>query len=322
MLAVGERNRRRSVPRLHETAVVLVKRLFRPVHLLIPKPRFRNEHHRDMGRLPASENEKFKRIVQNRRVAAVRIQNRHDFFQIRAERFGHKLFLARRHPVDVAAQRVDLAVMDQVAVRMGPLPARKRVRAEARVHESKRRTEPFILQIQIKRIDLFRRQKPFIHDRSAREARYIALVVFHTFFELFADHIQLPFKRQLISHVITCRDKHLTDERLALPRQFAKLFTINWNCPPSEQPLPFLSDDLIEHRFIVRPFRFLFRQKEHPDPVAPFFRQVHPAAHRLKILMRNLRHNARAIACFRIAPLSAAVFKLAKHMERFFDNVM
>lgn len=39
------------------------------------------------------------------------------------------------HEVDVAAQRVDLAVVRQHAQRMGPLPAGERVGREARVHQ-------------------------------------------------------------------------------------------------------------------------------------------------------------------------------------------
>ena len=43
--------------------------------------------------------------------------------------------LARLHVVDVASQRVDLAVVGQHSQRMRPLPARERVRREARVNQ-------------------------------------------------------------------------------------------------------------------------------------------------------------------------------------------
>ena len=46
---------------------------------------------------------------------------------------------ARVHPVGVAAHRVDLAVVRDVAIRMRAIPARERVGAEARVHQRERR---------------------------------------------------------------------------------------------------------------------------------------------------------------------------------------
>ena len=55
--------------------------------------------------------------------------------------------LAGAHPVDVAAERVDLAVVRDVAVRMRAIPARERVGAEARVHQRERRLHRGVLQV-------------------------------------------------------------------------------------------------------------------------------------------------------------------------------
>ena len=46
--------------------------------------------------------------------------------------------LARLHPVDVAAQRIDFSVVRDVAERMRQRPARKRVRAESLVDDGQR----------------------------------------------------------------------------------------------------------------------------------------------------------------------------------------
>ncbi len=48
---------------------------------------------------------------------------------------GAKIALARAHPVEVAAQGVDLAVVGQVAERLGQLPRGESVGAVALVHD-------------------------------------------------------------------------------------------------------------------------------------------------------------------------------------------
>ena len=57
-------------------------------------------------------------------------------FDIITEQFVGQQLLPGTHPVDVAAQRVDLAVVDEVAVGVCPLPARECVGAEPRVHDA------------------------------------------------------------------------------------------------------------------------------------------------------------------------------------------
>ncbi len=46
---VGKCNGRRSVPGLHQAAMILIKRLFGRVHTLMVFPRLRNHHHHGMG---------------------------------------------------------------------------------------------------------------------------------------------------------------------------------------------------------------------------------------------------------------------------------
>ena len=55
------------------------------------------------------------------------------------------------HPVHVAAQRIDLAVMNQIAVWMRAFPAWERVRAETGVNKRNRRFQSFVIQIEVER---------------------------------------------------------------------------------------------------------------------------------------------------------------------------
>ena len=169
--AVGERDRRRAVPRLHERRVVLVERLELGGHRFVPGPGL-GDHHQDRVRQrPAGHDEELEHVVERRRVAAALADDRQNLLQIVAEQRRREQPFARAHPVDVAAQRVDLAVVRDVAVRVRERPRRERVRAEALVHERERRLDVGIGQIGEHRDDLIGNQHPFVDQRLRREAR-------------------------------------------------------------------------------------------------------------------------------------------------------
>ena len=69
--------------------------------------------------------------------------------EVVAEELGGELRLARAHPVDVAAQRVDLAVVGDHPVRVRELPAREGVRRVAGVHERERRGGALVPQVRV-----------------------------------------------------------------------------------------------------------------------------------------------------------------------------
>jgi hypothetical protein len=78
--------------------------------------------------------------------------------------------LARVHPVDVAAQRVDLAVVRDVAVGMRAVPARERVGAETRMHQRQRRLHRRIAQVGEILVHLLGQQHALVDDRLVGQA--------------------------------------------------------------------------------------------------------------------------------------------------------
>ena len=110
--------------------------------------------------------------------------------------------LAGAHPVDVAGQRVDLAVVRDVAVGVGQRPRRERVRAEALVHERERRLDVGIGQIGKHRLDLIGRQHALVDERVAGEADDVAAPFrvighgqrLHRALEPFPDDVQLALE--------------------------------------------------------------------------------------------------------------------------------
>ena len=105
------------------------------VHLLMVLPRFGDHHHNGFRQRPSRQRQKFQHIVKHGRIAAGGVDDGQQVGQIIAKQFGLEAHLAGVHPVDVAAQRIDLAVVDDVAVRMGTFPTGEGVGAEAGVDQ-------------------------------------------------------------------------------------------------------------------------------------------------------------------------------------------
>ena len=137
--AVGERHRRRAVPRLHQAAVELVERLLLGRHRLVVRPRLGDHHHHRVRQRPPREHQQLEHVVELARVAAVGVDDRDQLLDVVAEQLRREHALARVHPVDVAAQRVDLAVVRDQPVGMRARPVGEGVGREARVHHRQRR---------------------------------------------------------------------------------------------------------------------------------------------------------------------------------------
>ena len=171
LLAVGERDRRRAVPRLHQRGVVLVERALRVVHGLVVRPRLGNHHHHRVRQRPAGQHEQLERVVEHRRVEPFGLMIGRIFLMSSPNASDCEQRFARMHPVGVAAQRVDFAVVRDVAIRMRAVPARERVRAETRVHQRQRGFHRGIAQIREILRELLRQQHAFVDERLVRQAR-------------------------------------------------------------------------------------------------------------------------------------------------------
>ena len=109
--SVGEGDCRRTVPGLEQRPVKLVEGTPLIVHERVLMPRLRDHHHHRMLDRPAGHGEQFQGIVELRGVGSRLVEHRHQLRDVIPEVRTAELRLARAHPVDVAAQRVDLTVV-------------------------------------------------------------------------------------------------------------------------------------------------------------------------------------------------------------------
>jgi hypothetical protein len=94
-------------------------------------PSFGDEHHDRVRQGAAAHDQHLEGVVQHGGVAAALADDRQEVPQAIAEELRPEEPLTRAHPVDVPAQRVDLAVVGEVAERVRERPGGEGVGAEA-----------------------------------------------------------------------------------------------------------------------------------------------------------------------------------------------
>ena len=104
-------------------------------HESVVLPRLRDDHHHGERQGHPVHIQEFQCVVEHGRVGPAPVHDGKDLVDVVLHHGAvHGLF-PRQHPVDVAADRVDLAVVGDHAVGMRAVPGRERVGGEAGVHD-------------------------------------------------------------------------------------------------------------------------------------------------------------------------------------------
>ena len=208
----------------------------------------RDHHHHRVRDAAAGEREQLEHVVERRRVRPAWAHDREDLRQVVAEQLGGELGLARAHPVDVAAQRVDLAVVGDHPVRMGQLPAREGVGGEAGVDERERRLGPRVLQVGVVAEQLGRGEHALVDDGPAAEARDDELrpggQLGHA-----ADHVELALEGVLVAaEVALGRHHELLDVGRVEVGGDADVVLVDRDVAPADDALALRADLLLDQR--------------------------------------------------------------------------
>ncbi len=157
--------------------MVLVESALVFIHVRIAGPGFRDEHGHDVGQGTARLVKKLDCIIERSGVATLGHDDGIEVVDLavvdRALQYG----LSRIHPADVAADGVDLAVVRHVVIRMGQLPAGKRVGREALMHKTKRAGHERIGKLEVKLLNLRGQHQALVDDGAAREGRDVEIVL-------------------------------------------------------------------------------------------------------------------------------------------------
>ena len=129
--------------------MIFIEGASRRIHQIIARPCLWNQRHHDMRQwLPGGE-QQFDGVIQTCGVGTADADQRVQFRKVVSEQIGGQAGFSRPHPVPVAIDGIDFAVMGDVAVWMGKRPGRERIGREALMHQRNRRGEIGIGQILI-----------------------------------------------------------------------------------------------------------------------------------------------------------------------------
>ena len=273
--SIGEGDRGRPVPRLHQAGVEVVEALDVGIEVLARAIGLGDHHHHRVRDRAAAEHQQLQHVVEGGRVRTAAAHDRQHLLQVVAEQLGDQLRLARPHPVDVAAQRVDLAVVGDHPVRMGQLPAGEGVGGEARVHQRQAGGQPGVAQVREVARQLGRGQHPLVDDRAAGEAGDGQLGSALKLDDA-ADQVQLALELSLVLDLVGGLDDQLADDRRRHAGDLAHEAVVDRHVSPPEGTLALRHDRLLDQLLEGQPALGVPRQVADADAVAPGRRQLDP----------------------------------------------
>ena len=330
LAAVGEGDRGRAVPRLHDRGVIFVERAARFIHQRIAGPGFRNHHHHGVRQRVAALHQEFEAVVEAGGVALSFIGDRPQPADVLAVEFRMHRGLPRRHPVDVAAQRVDFAVMGDHPVRMRQRPGREGVGRETLMHQRQRAVEVRLRQIGIIFAELVGQEHALVDHGAARQrhrviagkAAVAALV--DRLRDRLAQDVEPPLEIVLVLRGTVAADEHLHVHGFGRLDGFAERGIVGRHIPPAQQHQSLVPDLVRDDALDDFAPRRLSRHEQGADRVFAGLRQLEADLGRLarEEGVRNLHQNAGAVAGARIGADRAAVFEVAQDAERVGDDLM
>ena len=308
----------------------MVERAAVGIHRLVIGPRLGNHHHHRVRERAAGEDEEFERVVEHRRVGAVWVDDRQDLLDVFAEEFAFEQRLARVHPVDIAAERVDFAVVREIAVRMRSLPARKGVGGKPRVHEREGGLHRGVLEVGEILVDLLGGEHAFVDECLHRQARDVPVLragqrgCADVGVGALADDVELALEREIVGDAGAAADEDLPHERLARTRGVAERCAVGRDRAPAEDDLTLGLDQLLE---TLLNFAAEGRVARQEDEAAAVFaggreRDARAFAGLDEKSMRHLQQHAGTVAGIDLGTAGAAVVEVPEDLERVGKNLV
>ena len=128
-----------------------------------------------MRRLAAAFDQHLQGVVNDGRVTARLVDDRENLLDIVPEKRAREGCFTRVHPVHIAAQGVDLAVVRQVAEGLRALPSWEGIGGESLVNQCDRGLEERVAEVRVEVRNLGSDQQALVADGPARDrARVVA----------------------------------------------------------------------------------------------------------------------------------------------------
>ena len=135
------------------------------IQLRVRLPGGPHEHRDGVPHITAAVDEKLDGVVEHGRVGARRVQNRPEQLLVG----GSELAFAGAHPIRVALDGVDLAVVAEVAEGLRPLPGGLGIRREPLMEDPERDGEAWIAKIVVEPVELVGGAERLVRHGAKRE---------------------------------------------------------------------------------------------------------------------------------------------------------
>ena len=233
--------------------------------------------------------------------------------------------LARAHPGAVALERVDLAVVGEVAEGLAQVPGAQGVRAVTRVDQRQRRIHLGIVQVEVEGLDLARHQQAGEREGAAGEAgdvRKLAAIADRVL-EQAADHVELALEGVLVEAVGGAHED-LVQRGHALARHPTDGRRIAGDGAPAQQALSLPCRDLVEELDLLAALGLVLREEEHARCEGSGGRQLDVALARglAEEAIGQLDQDARAVAGLRVAAAGATMLEALEDLDSLADQVV
>ena len=274
MAAVGEYDGGRAVPGLQHGGVVFVKRAAARVHGAVVFPGLGDHHHHGLADGVTRHRQEFQAVVKSRGVGLTGEADGVELLQVSGQHRRRHHAFARLHPVVVALDGVDLAVVRHITVGMGQRPLGEGIGRKTLVHQAQRRYAALVQQVVEVGSHLIGQQQAFVNHGAAGHAGHVILFAVLEVEVLnrraggFADHIQLALQRVLHDHIVTAPDKHLAYHRFfGAHRGRHGHFGVDRHIAPAQKHLAFGAYGPLHLLLAGHARGLLFGQKNHAHAV-------------------------------------------------------
>ena len=286
-------------------------------------PGLGDEHRHRALDAAAVHGEELEHVVEDRGVGALAVDDGDDLLEVVAELRRVEVGLARADPVDVAAQGVDLAVVDDHAVGVRALPARRRVGGVARVHEGDRRLDRGVVEVEEEAPHLRGDEHALVDDGPAGHRADVedllgkGVLGVGAPLDRAAAHVEAALEVVAGLDGVGARDEGLHDGGHAGAGGLAEVVGVDGDVAPEEELQALGEAAVLEDALGGLDAALVAREEEHGDGVVALGRQDLPVAlrHLAEEAVRHLEEDAGAVAGVALEALAAAVLEVDQDRE-------
>ncbi len=315
-LAVTEENGSRAVPGLHHGSIIMIEILPALLHEAVVLPGLGNDGHHGERQIHAVHVQELQGIVQHGRIGGRLRNHREDLVDVLLQqRAGHG-FLTGQHSIDVSADGVDLTVVGDHAVRMGPLPARCGIGGETGMHDGNGRLIERASEIIEELPQLLYQEHALVDNGSGGQRTDIGIL--RGLLKLSSQHKQRPVKFKARLQIFRPLQEHLLDLRHTVSCQIAEDLRMYRHLSPAQHSEAALLGNHIEHALCQNVLQMICGKKEHADTVIASL-QILLDPHLLKYALikgiRKLNKNTNTISYLTGSILTCTMLQLLHNRQ-------